>query len=58
MEDAGENAVTVTVERDAENQLFIATSTGEYGGATRKVEAIFSAGDGGLELVSWRELYE
>jgi Na+-translocating ferredoxin:NAD+ oxidoreductase RnfG subunit len=58
MEDAGENAVTVTVERDAENQLFIATSTGEYGGATRKIEAVFSAGDGGPELVSWRELYE
>lgn len=58
MEDAGENAVAVTVERDGEGSLFIATSTGEYGGSTRKIEAVYSIGEDGLELVRWRELYE
>lgn len=57
MEEAGENAVTVTVEHDEES-LYRATSTGEYGGTKRKIEAVFSIEEGGPKLVSWRELYE
>jgi len=55
MEDAGENAVTV--EHDEESS-YRATSTGEYGGTKRKIEAVFSIEEGGPKLVSWRELYE
>lgn len=57
MEEAGENAVTVTVEHDEESS-YRATSTGEYGGTKRKIEAVFSIEEGGPKLVSWRELYE
>ncbi|MDQ4127118.1 MAG: hypothetical protein M3151_04065 [Actinomycetota bacterium] len=58
LEEAGENVVTVTVEHEGESSLFRATSTGEYGGTKRRVEAVFSIEEGGPELVSWRELYE
>jgi type II secretory pathway component PulK len=58
LEDVGENAVTVTVEHDDEEASFKATSTGEYGGTKRRIEAVFSIESGGPELVSWRELYE
>jgi hypothetical protein len=58
MEDMGDSSVAVTVEYDDENSLFTATSTGHYGETRRRVEAVFSAGEGGPELVRWRELYE
>ncbi len=59
LEDASDNAVTVvTVEYDDEEASFKATSTGEYGGTKRRIEAVFAIEDGGPELVSWRELYE
>jgi type II secretory pathway component PulK len=58
MEDMGDGSVAVTVEYDDENSLFTATSTGRYGETRRRVEAVFSAGEGGPELVRWRELYE
>ena len=58
MEGVGENSVVVTVEHDEDASLFVATSTGEYGGTRRKVEAVFSVGGGAPELVGWRELYE
>ena len=48
---------TVTVERrDGAN--FVATSTGRYAGATRRIEATFSTAGGEPELLGWRELYE
>ncbi len=58
MEDMGDNAVTVTIEHDGEGSLFRATSTGQYRGTKRRVEAVFEIRDGRPELVSWRELYE
>lgn len=58
LEGVGENAVTVTVEHDEESSLFRATSTGEYRGTKRRIEAVFSIEEGRPELVSWRELYE
>ena len=58
MEGAGENSVTVTVEHDQESSLYRATSTGEYGGTKRKIEAVFSVEEGRPALVSWRELYQ
>ena len=58
MEGLGENTVVVVVERDEGRSLFVATSTGEYGGTRRRIEAVFSVEEGGPELVGWRELYE
>jgi type II secretory pathway component PulK len=58
LEEVGENTVTVVTEYDEEEATFEATSTGEYGGTKRRIEAVFSVEDGGPELVSWRELYE
>lgn len=58
MEGVGENTVVVTVEHDERRSLFVATSTGEYGGTRRRVEAVFSVEQGKPELVGWRELYE
>ena len=58
MEGADENSVTVTVEHDQESSLYRATSTGEYGGTKRKIEAVFSVEEGRPALVSWRELYQ
>ncbi len=59
LEGVGENTVTVvTVEHDDEEASFKATSTGEYDGTKRRIEAVFSIENGGPELVSWRELYE
>ena len=58
MEGVGENTVVVAVEHDEERSLSVATSTGEYGGTRRKVEAVFSVEGGEPELVAWRELYE
>jgi len=58
MEGAGDNAVTVTVEYDEGSSLYRATSTGEYGGTRRKIEAVFSVEQGEPELTSWRELYQ
>ena len=56
LEGLDENAVTV--EHDEESSLFRATSTGEYRGTKRRIEAVFSIEEGRPELVSWRELYE
>ena len=54
-----EGVVAVTVERrDEEDPYFVATSTGRYGSARRKIEATFSVADGEPKLLSWRELYE
>ncbi len=58
MEGVGENTVVVTVGYDEETSLYVATSTGEYGGTRRRVEAAFSLEGGTPELVGWRELYE
>jgi hypothetical protein len=58
LEGVDESAVTVTVEHEGEGSLFTATSTGEYRGTKRRIEAVFSIEEGGPELVSWRELYE
>lgn len=57
LESVGENAVTVVIEYD-EEASFKATSTGEYRGTKRRIEAVFEIESGGPELVSWRELYE
>ena len=58
MEGVGENTVVVQVEHEEGRSLFVATSTGEYGGTRRRVEAVFSVEEGRPELVGWRELYE
>ncbi len=58
LEGLDENAVAVTVEHDEESSLFRATSTGEYRGTKRRIEAVFSIEEGRPELASWRELYE
>jgi hypothetical protein len=46
LEDVGENAVTV--EHDNEEASFKVTSTGEYGGAKRRIVAVYSIEDGWL----------
>ena len=56
LEGAGESSVIV--EHDEESSLYKATSTGEYGGTKRKIEAVFSIEEGGPALVTWRELYQ
>ncbi len=56
LQGVGEHAATV--EHDEESSLFRATSTGEYRGTKRRIEAVFEIESGGPELVSWRELYE
>ena len=49
----------VTVERSGDDEArYVATSTGEYSGARRKIEATLSVADGEPELLGWRELYE
>lgn len=58
LQGVGENAVTVTVKYDEERSLFRATSTGEYRGTKRRIEAVFEIEGSRPELVSWRELYE
>lgn len=58
LEGVGENSVTVVVDYDVETASFTATSTGEYGGTRRRIEAVFSVEDGRPEQSSWRELYE
>ena len=57
--EGGEGAVLVTIERsDSESAYFAATSTGEYAGARRRIEATFSLVSGEPDLLGWRELYE
>ncbi len=56
LEDVGESSVTVVIEYD--EATFKATSTGEYGGTKRRIEAVFSIEEGTPEQMSWRELYE
>lgn len=57
--DGEEGSVRVTIERrDGERTYFAATSTGEYAGARRRIEATFSLVGGEPELLGWRELYE
>jgi hypothetical protein len=58
LESVGENSVTVVMDYDEETASFTATSTGEYGGTRRRIEAVFSVEDGRPEQSSWRELYE
>lgn len=58
LEEVGEDSVTVVMGYDEEGATFVATSTREYGGTKRKIEAVFSIEDGSPELVGWRELYE
>ena len=54
-----QGVVEVTIEkRDGERPYFVATSTGQWGSARRKIEATFSMADGEPRLLSWRELYE
>ena len=54
-----EGSVVVFVERrDPEDARFTATSTGQYGGARRKIEATFHLADGEPRLLTWREVYE
>ena len=49
----------VTVERSGGDEArYVATSTGEYGGARRRIEATLSVAGGEPELLAWRELYE
>jgi hypothetical protein len=59
MEGVAEGEVAVTIERrDGEGgPYFVATSTGRYGSARRRIEATFSVVDGEPRLLSWRELY-
>ena len=53
------DSVKVTIETLPEPAgSFEAVSTGAYGDTRRRVEATFSFGAEGLELRSWRELYE
>lgn len=53
-----EGVVAVTIEhRGDEGPYFVATSTGRYGSARRRIEATFSVADGEPRLLSWRELY-
>jgi len=58
LEGVDESTVSVTVEHDEESSLFTTTSTGEYRGTKRRIEAVFSIEEGRPELASWRELYE
>jgi hypothetical protein len=54
-----EGSVRVTIERrGGERTYFAATSTGEYAGARRRIEATFSVAGGEPRLLGWRELYE
>ena len=55
-----EGEVTVAIERrEGEGgSYFVATSTGRWGSARRRIEATFSVMDGEPRLLSWRELYE
>lgn len=55
-----EGEVTVAIERrEGEGgPYFVATSTGRWGSARRRIEATFSVMDGEPRLLSWRELYE
>ncbi len=54
-----EGSVRVTIERRGdERTYFAATSTGEYAGARRRIEATFSVVGGEPKLLGWRELYE
>ncbi len=55
-DDVDRGSVSVDVERH--DDAFVATSTGTYGSATRKVEATFVMADGSPKLQLWRELYE
>lgn len=49
----------VTVERSGEDGTrYVATSTGEYAGARRRIEATLSVAGGEPELLGWREIYE
>ena len=53
-----EGVVAVTIEqRGGEPSYFVATSTGRWGSARRKIEATFSVADGEPRLLTWRELY-
>ena len=52
LEGVGENAVTVVIEYENEGGSFRATSTGEYGGTKRRIEAVYSVEEGEPELVS------
>jgi hypothetical protein len=36
----------------------VATSTGQYGDARRKIEGAFDVVDGEPRLLAWREVYE
>ena len=52
-------AAIVTVERSGGDEArYVATSTGEYAGARRRIEATLSVAAGEPELLGWRELYE
>lgn len=57
MERVEGGAAVVTVERSGEAR-YVATSTGEYAGARRRIEATLSVAGDDPELVGWRELYE
>jgi Tfp pilus assembly protein PilX len=49
----------VTLERSDEGGTrYVATSTGEYSGARRRIEATLSVAGGEPDLLRWRELYE
>lgn len=59
-EGSGRGSVFVSIERRGggdEGVRFVATSTGEYAGARRRIEATFSVSGGRPTLVGWRETY-
>jgi len=59
LEGVDEGSAVVTIERqDTGDRRFTATSTGECGGARRKIEGTFEVADGEPRLLTWREVYE
>jgi uncharacterized iron-regulated membrane protein len=59
MESVEGGTAAVTVERGGgDGTRYVATSTGEYAGARRRIEATLSVAGGEPQLLGWRELYE
>jgi FlaG/FlaF family flagellin (archaellin) len=56
-EGVDDGSVIVTIERQDAGRV-MATSTGQYGSATRKIEATFDVVNGEPTVLVWREVYE
>lgn len=56
-EGVDDGSVIVTIERQDARRV-VATSTGQYGSATRKIEATFDVVNGEPTVLVWREVYE